>query len=246
MKDEHYHEWTDHKTPQRNVLKADKGITESATLAAMKYFQTASNPYEKTGRIQSALSVVTDNSGGKGSARGTHNLVMNANATKGRNKLPNSNKVLAVKINAASIVKPTSSLSGASLHERSQKLPPPLVLVNGLPSQGGTGGSSKSGFSGGSIQSKSKQLAGMPSQMYSIRTSEANLFAMAKKTTALMKQGTPQSTNSSGKVKKKQATLSTGKSQTKLPTKTSLAKKVLTGSQGHTIFSVNPKFQPNN
>lgn len=94
-------------------------MTESATLAALKYFQSnmSSNPYDKTGRIQSALSVVTDNSGGKGSNRGTQNFVMNASANKGRNKLPNSNKVLAVKITAGSIVKPLSSLSGASLNE---------------------------------------------------------------------------------------------------------------------------------
>ena len=87
---------------------------------------------------------------------------MNANATKGRNKLPNSNKVLAVKLNAASIVKPASSLSGASLHERTQKLQTPLVLASGLPAQGGTGGSSKSAFSGASAQSTGKQM-GLPS-----------------------------------------------------------------------------------
>lgn len=36
--DETYKEWTEHKTPQRNVLKVEKGLTESATLAAVRYF----------------------------------------------------------------------------------------------------------------------------------------------------------------------------------------------------------------
>jgi hypothetical protein len=145
---------------------------------------------------------------------------MNASSNKGRNKLPNSNKVLAVKMNAGSILKPTSSLSGASLHDCPQKTP--FILPNGLPNHGGTGSSSKSGlsgqFSGHSTKSVPNQLQ-MPSQLYSMRTSEANLFAMAKKTTALMKNGTPHSTNSSGKSKKKQVTLSTGKSKAKAPTK---------------------------
>jgi hypothetical protein len=96
-------------------------------------------------------------------------------------------------------------------------------LTNGLPNHGGTGGSSKSAlsghFSGHSTQSYPNQLGNLPTQIYSMRTSEANLFAMAKKTTALMKNGTPLSTNSSGKSKRKQQTLSTGKSKTKLPTK---------------------------
>ena len=81
-------------------------MAESATLAAVKYFQTnakqgSSNPYEKTGRVQSALSSGSGSNGGKVSAGGTNNMIINANATKGRNKLPNGSKIIAIKLNAA-------------------------------------------------------------------------------------------------------------------------------------------------
>ena len=59
----------------------------------------------------SAVSTGSASNSGKGSAGGTQNFILTANASKGRNKLPNGGKIIAVKLNAAQICKPTSSLS---------------------------------------------------------------------------------------------------------------------------------------
>lgn len=144
--------------------------------------------------------------------------------------MPNSKKL--IQVNAASIVKPGSSLSGTI------KPAMPGTIYMTLPRQGGTQGSSLSSNSNNSQK---------PIAQGTYTQSEASLLALAKKTTALMKKG-PLSTGSSGKIKRKHDNDQlTSKGVSKLPVKQGqgLAKKVLTGTQGHTIFSVNAKFASN-
>jgi hypothetical protein len=144
--EETYNGLLEKQTPNRVAFKAEKfsskHLTESATLAAVKYFQTNQvNPYEKTGRLKSTLTNGSDNSSGKSSARGI-NSVVNSNSIKGRNQMPNSKKL--IQVNAAAIVKPGSSLSGTT------KPAMPGTVYMTLPRQGGTQGSSLSSNSNNS------------------------------------------------------------------------------------------------
>lgn len=68
------------------------------------------NPYEKTGRMNSAMSRASDNSSGKGSARIASKLIeLKSN---GQNS---TKKVVTVKMNAASASKPPGTISLASI-----------------------------------------------------------------------------------------------------------------------------------
>ena len=61
----------------------------------------------------SVVSAGSANDSGKSSTSGTQNFILTANVTKGRNKLPNGEKIIALKLNAAQLLKPASSLSEA-------------------------------------------------------------------------------------------------------------------------------------
>ena len=134
-------------------------------------------------------------------------------------------------------VKAPNSMSAASL-QRTQKVPAPLVVLSSLPSHGTTV-LSNSGSSALSSYSQ-KNLGG---QVYAtLQSSETNLFAMAKKITALMKKG-PLSSSSSQTKQKKKTVAPADKNTSKVTAKQGIMKKTMT--QGHTIFSVNPKYASN-
>lgn len=81
--------------------------------------------------------------------------------------------------------------------------------------------------------SNNSNYKGSSQQIYTIKT---DLYSLGQKSSVLMKKTTPTSLTSSGKPKKKTVALTSGKSIAKLNKPEGVKK----GTQGHTIFSVNP------